>query len=41
MNRKLGNLTIINPGSVGQLRDGDNRASCAVFETESGKTEIF
>jgi diadenosine tetraphosphatase ApaH/serine/threonine PP2A family protein phosphatase len=41
MNRKLGNLTIINPGSVGQPRDGDNRASCAVFDTESGRTEII
>lgn len=39
MNRKLGNLTIINPGSVGQPRDGDSRASCALFDTEDGKTE--
>lgn len=41
MNRKLGDLTIINPGSVGQPRDGDNRASCAVFNTENGKTEFI
>jgi putative phosphoesterase len=41
MNRKLGDLTIINPGSVGQPRDGDNRASCAVFDTESGGVEFF
>lgn len=41
MNRKLGNLTIINPGSVGQPRDGDNRASCTVLDTECGKTEII
>jgi putative phosphoesterase len=41
MNRKLGNLTIINPGSVGQPRDGDIRASCAVFDTENGKVEHF
>jgi predicted phosphodiesterase len=41
MKRKLGNLTIINPGSVGQPRDEDNRASCAVFDTENGKTEII
>ncbi|AKB19031.1 MULTISPECIES: metallophosphoesterase [unclassified Methanosarcina] len=41
MNRKLGNLTIINPGSVGQPRDRDTRASCAVFNTETGETEIF
>jgi putative phosphoesterase len=39
MNRKLGNLTIINPGSVGQPRDGDTRASCAVFDTEKGEVE--
>ena len=39
MNRKLGNLTIINPGSVGQPRDGDSRASCAVFDTKNGKIE--
>jgi diadenosine tetraphosphatase ApaH/serine/threonine PP2A family protein phosphatase len=30
-----------NPGSVGQPRDGDNRARCAVFDTENGKTEYF
>jgi diadenosine tetraphosphatase ApaH/serine/threonine PP2A family protein phosphatase len=41
MNRKLGNLTIINPGSVGQPRDGDNRASCALLDTECGKMEII
>ena len=40
MNRKLGNLTIINPGSVGQPRDGDSRASCAVFDTASGGIEF-
>ncbi len=40
MNRKLGNLTIINPGSAGQPRDGDSRASCAVFDTESGGIEF-
>jgi putative phosphoesterase len=40
MNRKFGDLTIINPGSVGQPRDGDSRASCAVFDTEKRKTEF-
>lgn len=39
MNRRLGNLRIINPGSVGQPRDGDIRASCVVFDTEDGKME--
>ncbi|MPM82140.1 hypothetical protein SDC9_129199 [bioreactor metagenome] len=41
MNRKLGNLTIINPGSVGQPRDGDIRAGCAVFDTETGEIEFL
>jgi putative phosphoesterase len=41
MNRKLSNLTIINPGSVGQPRDRDNRASCAVFDTVSGGVEFL
>ena len=41
MNRKLGNLTIINPGSVGQPRDVDTRTGCAVFDTETGKVEFF
>jgi putative phosphoesterase len=41
MNRKLGALTIINPGSVGQPRDGDTRAGCAVFDTETGEVEFL
>lgn len=41
MNRKLGNLTIINPGSVGQPRDGDSRTSCSIFDTKNGKIEQF
>ncbi|KKH50143.1 metallophosphoesterase [Methanosarcina sp. 1.H.A.2.2] len=41
MNRKLEDLTIINPGSVGQPRDGDTRAGCAVFDTETGDVEFF
>jgi putative phosphoesterase len=41
MNRKLGNLTIINPGSVGQPRDGDSKASCAMFDSESGEVEFL
>lgn len=39
--RKVKNTTIINPGSVGQPRDGDIRASCAVFDTVSCETEII
>jgi putative phosphoesterase len=41
MIRKLGNLIIINPGSVGQPRDGDPRVSCAVFDTENGEAELI
>lgn len=41
MNRKLGSLTIINPGSVGQPRDGDIRAGCAVFDTETEEMEFL
>ncbi|AKB75962.1 hypothetical protein MSLAZ_2701 [Methanosarcina lacustris Z-7289] len=41
MNRKLGDLTIINPGSVGQPRDRDTRAGCAVFDTETGEVELL
>lgn len=32
--RSLGPLRIANPGSVGQPRDRDPRASCAAFETD-------
>ena len=31
-----GNRTIINVGSVGQPRDRDPRASCGVYDTETG-----
>ena len=32
--------TVFNPGSVGQPRDGDNRASFAIFSYDSGKTTV-
>ena len=41
IDRKLGNLTIINPGSVGQPRDGDHRANCVLFDTECEKAEFL
>lgn len=41
MNRKLEGLAIINPGSVGQPRDGDTRAGCAIFDTETGEIEFL
>ncbi|HID43264.1 MAG TPA: metallophosphoesterase [Archaeoglobaceae archaeon] len=31
---------LINPGSVGQPRDGDSRAAYAIFDTESGKVNL-
>lgn len=33
--------TIVNPGSVGQPRDGDPRASFAVIDTQSAECEIL
>lgn len=41
LKRKLGDVTIINPGSVGQPRDGDTRAGCAVFDTKTGEVELL
>jgi diadenosine tetraphosphatase ApaH/serine/threonine PP2A family protein phosphatase len=31
-----GDRYLVNPGSVGQPRDGDRRASCCVFDTDGG-----
>ncbi len=36
----VGKMTIVNPGSVGQPRDYDNRASFAILDTKSKKIEI-
>jgi len=33
---EAGDRYIINPGSVGQPRDGDPRAACCIFDTEAG-----
>jgi putative phosphoesterase len=38
--RQIGALTVVNPGSVGQPRDGDPRPSYAVLETLSRKVEL-
>ncbi|AGB49157.1 phosphoesterase, MJ0936 family [Methanomethylovorans hollandica DSM 15978] len=38
--RKIGDVTLVNPGSVGQPRDGDTRASCAIFNTDTLEAEI-
>jgi len=37
---KTSKLTILNPGSVGQSRDMDWRASCMVFDTKNRTNEI-
>ncbi|MGM0771264.1 MAG: metallophosphoesterase family protein [Halobacteriota archaeon] len=39
--RQVGNTTIINPGSVGQPRDVDIRACCAVLDTNNYSVEII
>ena len=39
--RKVADVTLVNPGSVGQPRDGDTRASCVVFDTDSFQAEII
>lgn len=35
-----GGKITINPGSCGQPRDGDTRASCAIFDTENREVKI-
>lgn len=39
--RKIGDVTIVNPGSVGQPRDGDVRASCSLFDTDKNSAQII
>ena len=39
--RKVADVTLVNPGSVGQPRDGDTRASCAIFDTDTFQAEII
>jgi len=38
--KKIGGRLLINPGSIGESRDGDTRASYAVFDTETGQVEL-
>jgi diadenosine tetraphosphatase ApaH/serine/threonine PP2A family protein phosphatase len=40
INLDPGTRYLINVGSVGQPRDGDPRASCAVWDTDAGRVEI-
>ncbi|MEM4389280.1 MAG: metallophosphoesterase family protein [Candidatus Micrarchaeia archaeon] len=37
----LNGRTVVNPGSVGQPRDGDNRASAALIDLDSGVARIL
>lgn len=39
--RNIDGVTLINPGSVGQPRDGDTRISCAVFDTRTKDVEFI
>jgi len=38
--KKIGQRLLINPGSIGEPRDGDPRASFAVFDTLTGQVEL-
>ena len=38
---KTSKMTILNPGSVGQPRDNDWRASCMVFDTQTRTADII
>jgi len=38
---ELNGLTLANPGSVGQPRDGDPRASYAILDTDNGRVEHY
>jgi putative phosphoesterase len=38
---KTRRMAILNPGSVGQPRDGDTRASCMVFDTATRDARII
>lgn len=40
MIKKVGKMMVVNPGSVGQPRDYDPRASYAILDTKSKKIEI-
>ncbi len=38
---ELNDRTLINPGSVGQPRDGDPRAAYAVLDTDAGSVTFY
>lgn len=41
MIKKIGNTTVINPGSCGQPRQGDYKANAAVLDTHSGDVQFL
>ncbi|MEL9998488.1 MAG: YfcE family phosphodiesterase [Thermoplasmata archaeon] len=41
MIKKINKTTFINPGSLGQPRDGDIRASFAILDTKTGEVKII
>lgn len=41
MIKKIGQTIIVNPGSCGQPRDYDDRASCAIYDTKTCEVNIF
>jgi predicted phosphodiesterase len=41
MDTCVGETRVVNPGSVGQPRDGDPRAAWALWDTESGEVELL
>ena len=38
--KKIGDKILVNPGSVGEPRDGDPRASFATFDTVTGQVKL-
>lgn len=38
--RRVGSVTVVNPGSVGQPRDGNPRASFAIIDTSASEVDI-
>ena len=41
LNLEKGKKYIINPGSVGQPRDGNNKASCAIYDSKNRKFTLY
>uniref|UniRef100_A0A7C2BKI9 Metallophosphoesterase n=1 Tax=Thermosphaera aggregans TaxID=54254 RepID=A0A7C2BKI9_9CREN len=41
MDLRVGNTRIVNPGSVGQPRDGDPRASCGLLDSETMEFRVI